>query len=256
MQFRLDEFNGSDLEYVAYLEQTIIQLRQQIQVHSFFAGKNIVSLPSSPPASETSESGHQAPANSSDSHSPLQIIHFEPKSHQAKRRRCEAPSWMRCAKALIEETPKAQHWDDALMQNGIFDIMTTNGAVTHLLDTSFEPNSSALTTVPVGIENETVLDYVKAYARATATRARRASVALALANFQKFLVLSSCAVLLDSGVSIAGVFDAVRICTGTDATDNYCKRTLQTAKYLNSLIDTLDMNGWGHRASELLLVCE
>ncbi|KAK3048288.1 hypothetical protein LTR09_010281 [Extremus antarcticus] len=255
MQSRVDHFEGTSAEYVSYLEQTIVNLRQQLQVHSSSSAINsVTAFPSSPAATESPERGRSAPIDNSDSYPPLRIVHFEPEPQQAKKRRCNNPAWMQSAKALIDETPRARNWDNVLMDKGIFDIMTTNGAVTHLLDNSFEPNTPKATTTPVEMENGDVLSYVKNYARATATRVRRASVSLALANFQKFLVLSSCAVLLDSGVPVAGVLDTVRICIGTNATDKYCKRTLRTAKYLNTLIDTLDMNGWGYRASELLLV--
>ncbi|KAM0714518.1 hypothetical protein Q7P37_009814 [Cladosporium fusiforme] len=143
--------------------------------------------------------------------------------------------------------------------------MTSGHAVECLLDSEFEPRlctreptTGAGTTIGdgsgSGSDDDHTLGAVRTYAQTTAMRWTLATTALALANFQKFLVLSACAVLLESEVSIAKVWNTVRICLGGNLSDDHCKRSVAAARYLNVLIDTLNIHKWGHRASELLLL--
>lgn len=168
---------------------------------------------------------------------------------------------MTCANRLIAQTPKAECWSSSLKEHGIHDIMKSGDAVNCLLDGKSELRFSTQVLTPeiVGDEN-TNEDYtassLRNYARTTAMWWTRASTALALANFQKFLVISACAVLMEGETPIAEVFDIVRLCVGSDSSDAYCKRTITAAKYLNELVDTLNIHEWGHRAGELLLFCK
>ncbi|KAK5150347.1 hypothetical protein LTS14_010186 [Recurvomyces mirabilis] len=113
--------------------------------------------------------------------------------------------------------------------------METGSALTYLLDTTVERDMSAVGKSAVPRQGD-VLSYVRHYAQATATRSMAASIALTLANFQKFLVLSACAVLLEEEeVSPAEVLTVAKLS-------------------VNELIDKLNLHGWGYRSSELLLV--
>lgn len=99
------------------------------------------------------------------------------------------------------------------------------------------------------------LDQIKRYATATMQKQMSAGVALALADFQMFLVLSSCAVLLEAGDAPADIFEIVRICIGRDTSERRCKNILKACRYLNRLADSLYMRGWGLRAGEAILLC-
>lgn len=113
--------------------------------------------------------------------------------------------------------------------------MKSGEAVNCLLDSKFEPRFSLRVSTPAIVGDESTNENYTAsslrnYARTTAMRWTLASTALALANFQKFLVISACAVLMEGETPIAEVFDIVRVCVGSDSSDAYCKRTIKAAK--------------------------
>lgn len=216
MTERLDGFVGTNQEYVSYLERELLAARQ----------------------SENAEDSRTA------------------------KKRCTSgpdsdPYWKTCAKRLVEITPMSQSWTSSLRESGIHEILESGEAVKCLLDSKLESQLSARTIEAgnVGDTDDLPLATLRTYARTTAMRSSLASAALALANFQKFLVISACAVLAEGDAPTAKVYDIVRICVGTKSTDGYCKRTMASAKFLNKLIDTLDMHDWGQRAAELPLLC-
>jgi hypothetical protein len=212
----VDSFGGTDEEYTSYLEKELLAARHQLSLRDDV--------------------------------------------HTAKRKRTSESYWKTCANRLIAETPKAQTWTSSLKEHGIHDIMKNNDAIKCLLDSKFEPCYSARIAASgaddIHENDDHIIDSLETYARTTAIRWRLALTALALANFQKFLVISACAVLMEGTTPITKVYDIVRICIGKDSSDGHCKRTITTARYLNVLIDTLNIHQWGHRAGELLLICK
>lgn len=243
----VDDFSGSKDAYISFLEDIVTSLRQH---HS---NCEISSATSSTPATDVRNrepeiSSRKRPRES-------QFIQFDssqiPQDPNAARPAKRAQRWQVAAKKLVENTPKAKDWHDALKQKGIYDIMDSGGVVKFLLDTSYEPPAA---TRPTVTETSPLLR-IREYAMATAQRASIASRALVLANFQKFLILCACAVLKETGLLETDVLDIIRLCIG-HATENHCWRMLGVVVYLNQLIEKLSQNGWGYRASELLLLCK
>lgn len=218
MTERLDGFIGTIPEYISYLEEKLRDARQTLDV-------------------EVEETG----------------------TNSRKRKRTGDPPWMKCARQLVKRTPASQAWTSSLKEHGIYELLQSGDAVACLLDTKFESHlSTRPPTAQAGAIDETDDDMTAAlrtYAHTTSTRLSSASTALALANFQKFLAISACAVLAEGETPVAKVYDIVRICSGSKQGDEYCKRTLALAKYMNRLIDTLNIHDWGQRAAELLLLC-
>lgn len=216
MSPRVDSFEGTNEEYTCYLEKELLATRRKLRLQDSV--------------------------------------------HSAKRKRASEPHWKTCAKRLVAETPKAHSWASSLKEHGIHDIMKNHDAIQCLLDSNFEPRYSAQVAVSgVGNDHENdgpIVISLETYARTTAKRWTLASTALALANFQKLLVISACAVLMEGATPIAKIYEIVRICIGKDSTDDHCKRTITTARYLNVLVDTLNIHQWGDRAGELLLLCK
>jgi hypothetical protein len=216
MSGRVDSFDGTNEEYTSYLEKELLATRHELTLRD-----NV---------------------------------------HIAKRKRTSEPQWKTCAKRLIAETPNAQTWTSSLRENGIHDIMKNGDAIQCLLDSKFEPRHSAQVTASgagdIHESDDHIIISLETYARTTAMRWTLASTVLALANFQKLLVISACAVLIEGTTPIAKVYDIVRICIGKDSSDSHCKRIITTARYLNVLIDTLNIHKWGDRAGELLLICK
>ena len=248
---RLDDFAGSDRDYISYLEQLVTTLKTQL------------SVPDSRSESIANSTAHELPrslpqlrSGVDSNEDNIQIIQYVPDPFDRKRRRSGDPAWLQNAKALIKDTPKAENWSRALKQKGLHEVMASGKALTYLLDTSVQADISAVSGEISQAETSDVLNYVRHYAQATTIRTMTASVVLVLANFQRFLVLSACAVLLEEDYPAVEIWDIARICIGDDVTDDYCSRVVRSAKYVNELIDNLYLRGWGYRSSELLLLCK
>ena len=255
MSTRVDTFRGTNREYISYLEEQVLTLRQRLKV-SPCPDATTRSTDNAVWAAEETGPVQRQQQPYSDAFAEAMDI---PDERAAKRTRKHEPRWMQNAKALIAQTPTAVSWSESLRTQGIHDIMTSGDAVICLLDSKLELRLPAKLTVPEGTQVEAdssdTLTYLRDYAQTTAMRGTLASTALALANFQKFLVLSACGVLMEGETPIASVLDIVRICVGENSSDEHCRRTVTAAKYLNVLVDRLNIHGWGSRASELLLLC-
>ena len=243
----VDDFSGSKDDYIKFLEEIVKSLRRHHQHCELSSAER--STPTINSSLEISGAGTRK------RHRDFEVIQFDgyhgthgnhlaPPAKRLKR-------WQAAAKVLIENTPKAKDWYKVLKEKGIYDIMNSGGVVKFLLDTSYDPSTMARPTVT---ETNPLLR-IREYARATAQRMSAASRALVLANFQKFLVLCACAVLKETGVHEQDVLDIIRLCNG-QTTAAHCWRMLGVVVYLNKLIEKLSQNGWGHRAGELLLLCQ
>jgi len=258
MRTRIDDFSGTAEEYIDYLETALLDLRKKSTkpastVHvdgrqpdlcrSFH---DLEYLENS--AREDTEAGPQKRPRQ------LEIVQYTP-DDVISSSPGNAP-WRKLARTLVRETPYANKWVDTLRDNGLYDMMSTGKAVAILLGTGHESNARTDQHLTSAIEDEQgAFGRVTEYARMAMQNCIDASAALMLANFQKFLVFCLCNVMRDTGSSLDDVYGIVRICLGK-VSDNHCYRVLRAAVYLNKLVDILYMDGWGLRASELLLLCK
>ena len=231
-------------DYTALLEAEILRIRQwrcscgrSVDVSS----EIVAQIPS------------QRPSND------LRIEQWEPGLATRKRQRSETPPWTRHAEQLVKMTPSAKTWRQVMERNGLYEAIHTGSAIQHLLGNEHGTNIDLITTTDSDTGgrdgNPSILGRVTAYAQIAARRRDSASLALMLANFQKFIALSACVVVAASqNLAKERIYEIVRICLG-NISDDYCLRMLQTTKYINTLIDTLAINGWDGRAAELFLLC-
>lgn len=259
---RIDRFQGSQDAYIKYLERNIKSLREhhldcQIAISSRACEDTAASVVRTIDASPRDN----APPRSSVPRKRPRDFEFVEYSHHsalkpctARRQKCKR--WEKVATTLIAETPRACDWKQVLKKKGIYDIMNSGNAIAFLLDTA-SLNTPDSSTGPINERpvETSALGRIQQYALAAVRRESSASVTLALANFQKFLALSACVVLKATGTSESAVVDVVKVCVGNASTD-YCSRMLRVVVYMNELLDTLYMHGWGFRACELLLLCE
>lgn len=236
---RVDGFDGDEEQYIAYLEVEIKRLRQRSDANKL--------------------SPIDEPIPSSRTGSPLGSD-GEPQ-HPPKRAKSSSPAWRRHAEALVKKTPQAPEWWSALRSQGIYDVMRSGMAVAFLLgDESSPPTANGIGTICEGNmmgDELALLRHIAHYAHAATRRRLTASVAIRLANFQHLLVLSTCAVIKSvarPSVPEGHILDIVKISLG-DVSEQYCRRMLDTAVYVNRLVDLLNAHGWDGRAAELLLWC-
>lgn len=168
--------------------------------------------------------------------------------------------WRRVATRLVESIPHHAKWKNILEQYGVYQDLREGKLVAHLLDGTAlaHRRSDSLHEKPwLVLSADTPIDRVMSYAKAAARTEESAQAAISFAYFQQFLVLSACAVLLHCGkASTEEVYKISKVCINKEVSEDYCRQILQTACFLNELLDCLSSHCFGHHASELLLICE
>lgn len=225
---RVDDFKGSSDQYIYYLESKVKGLEDQIR------------------------------GQSSEGSQELSIVEW---TYPSKRLKRANPAWKKHAERLIALSPTPEQWIPTLQQHGLSDIISNGKAIAHLLGDGGQLDTLRKSTM-VGQSStlqpeSALLDRVSLYAQSASQQKVTAEILVRLSNFQKFLVVSACAVLRNilPEVPEKEILNIVRICVG-DHSDDYCRRMLRVAVYLNTLIDVLNVNGWDKRAGELVLLCE
>lgn len=265
MRSRIDKFSGSIEDYVRYLEDTLLDLRSRLTgatgpantVDSDETLQDQSQVNNNLEECQDQNHHHLGPSRQKRPRQ-LEIVQWEPGNdgpRPVKARISNNAPWRRLAQTLIQETPFAHDWKATLRDNGVHEMMSTGKAVAVLLGPEYDANVPPAGDRLAAIEDEQgAFGRVREYARVATQKSLNASAALMLANFQKFLVFCLCSVMRESGALQSDVYDIMRICLG-NVSDDYCGRVLRAAVYLNQLVDALYMDGWGLRASELLLLC-
>lgn len=252
MSSRLDGFRGDDAQYIAYLEQLILRYRETDQRPSRISERGTSLVPFTFPT---------ASINGLDEIDP----HIAANDHALvpQRRIPEKPQevWEKKANQLVRLVPRAADWSPHLRSTGIHDAMRSGNAAIFMLELDnqdmIQPrsmNSGVDLTVERPRQEPDLINDLETYARTALRREGTAYLALALANFQKFLLLSACAVLYDCSFNKERILDVVGICLGK-TTHKYCVRGLRAVKYMNQVAYTMDGHGYKNRTSELFLIC-
>lgn len=258
---RYGSHGTEDDEYIAFLEQTIETFEQCCSCGTA-ARLRRDNTSNSGSARETEEFPTSLPTiRQPTERSELSIEVWSPSQNVAKKQRKDHPTWKKHADELLKITPAGDAWREAMGAKDIYGAMETGAAVAHLLRPENAVPLASGEKAPQTMEHVhgrtgRLIERITRYASLAAQRQRTASLALLLANFQIFVVLSACVVLHAKRVlSKDHVFCIVRTCLG-DVTDDYCTRMLHTAKYMNTMIDTLAAREWDGRAAELILFCQ
>lgn len=196
----------------------------------------------------------------------LEIIPWQPcsvKTNSVGRTRLRSKGtaeWEVRTMELLKATPSADHWESTMKAMGIFDTIHSGQAVAYFLG---DTQTALATTDNPGRQRKrarhqhtALLERVSSYASFARRNEVDAVVAGMLANFQKFLLLSVCVVIQATGqAEESEVMNILKTLLG-NVSDQYCRRQLGVARYMNQLIDVLSANGWENRAAELLMSCK
>ncbi|KAM0715443.1 hypothetical protein Q7P37_008941 [Cladosporium fusiforme] len=266
MAQRIDGFQGSEAEYRIYLESLVLTLRG-----SRCASAQTLPLDDTTTSSEQVSHASHRPNNSSVvptrkrvKTDGLDVRQWQPnpiQEHSNSRAPIRAPKrrpqWQIIADNLIDGTPKALR--KFLEQQGVLTIMRNGEAAAHLLNVNNEEQQCGTQLSPpsstLGLANASkTLASIQRYAEISAQYSQRASLASMIANFQKLLVLSACAVVFRTDESLReSILDIVCILQGS-SDKQYARRLLRTAVFINRLIDMLSVNGWDDQAAVLILL--
>ncbi|KAK3670790.1 hypothetical protein LTR78_009362 [Recurvomyces mirabilis] len=138
MPDRIDAFVGNDIQYLAYLEKEVTQLRQYIEQKDTTA-HNIADRPQSaiaksvgsqcmqPDGNVNSQTEHQEHLRSG-----IRFRLCDPSRYERKRRRptpAQAPPWKNHADKLLQEVPKKSQWDEVMDSDGISEALRSDKAI-------------------------------------------------------------------------------------------------------------------------------
>lgn len=258
MPQRIDQFQGSETEYKAYLEDLVLQLREnccacaqtRLSTASTTAGRGS-HAPQQPRTSSTVSKRKRLKDTD------LDVRLWQPRLVQEVP--TNTPQWQIVADKLIAATPNPLR--EYLEEQGVLAIMRNGEAAACLLNAEQEGLQSGKNITMPSLtlcldSGSEILANIKHYAEVSARNSRKASLAVMLANFQKLLVLSACAVVLSTEKSLQeDILDTVCILYG-GTNKPYARRLVETAVFVNQLIDMLSMHGWGDRAAVLIMLCE
>lgn len=287
---RIDSFVGSDNDYILFLESQVRNLRRRL-THQTGEDRDVSCGPTTPSPANTASTGTNASQASLHSHQPrqfearglsqpastpatvapekhrnfntLEIIPFSFEGNSVGRTRSRSKvtaDWELRTMELLKATPNADHWESTMKAVGIFDTIHSGQAVAYFLG---DTHIDTWTTENRGPQHKrtrhqhtALLERVTSYASFARRNEVNAAVAGMLANFQKFLLLSVCVVIQATGqAQDSEVMSILKTLLG-NVSDQYCRRQLGVAKYMNQLIDVLSANGWENRAAELLMSCK
>ena len=275
--YRIDGFEGTQEEYVAFLERLVFALRVDGLTASNGCTHTGLTQPSDEMLSvvedipqpsiagvaqandESLSSTENSTENISQASTNVQFRFVQDFVCGPVRQRAKPafPAWKKFAQQLVRLTPTADEWAQRLTNLEVLEN-THNGRILSMLlhGTSEMPaireTDSAISAL---LQDESLpTRNVLAYATNAMRNDVSASLMVTLANFQKFLVLSSCAVLHNAGTSKETASMIAKVCLG-NVSDDHCWNMIKTAVYLNQMIDVLSVNGWYKRASELVLIC-
>lgn len=252
---RIDNFRGSPGDYVSYLEELVLSYRSGSTIKA--NGEPVAGEQTRPRTSDGGAASISSLETQSKRYGTIEFVAVDTQSRKLNpvRPKSAVSRWKKNAIALVNETPEAKSWYQVLKEEGIYDAMSNGDAAAYLMATderlpAVRRHEPALRNAP-----SLAFDRLKMYAMAAERRGITAAIAVKLANFQKFLVLSACYVLHQSEVEWP-VLDVVRICVGTDTSQRRAEDILKCARYANELLDALYLEGWGLRACELFLLCK
>lgn len=242
MPYKIDDFTGTQEQYIAHLEALAISCRQRHQdssnAHNFNAS-------TSPPVKKRKYG---------------QFVQWTPREERPPTggASCGIPKWKTVAETLVKETPKASEWAKKLDILGIRSVT----AVTFLISDGSQNQMQTNTplnrelTPPSTTEKLLPLQRLKEYALAMAQHNTRAVATIRLTNLSQFIILSSCLVFRELEGPTQDIYDIVRVSVGRNVGEKYIEELLRTVRFINLSIDTFNAEGWGDRAGELLLICE
>jgi hypothetical protein len=242
MPYKIDDFTGTQEQYIAHLEALVISCRQRHQdssnAHNFNAS-------TSPPVKKR-KSGR--------------FVQWTPREERPppEGASCGTPKWKPIAETLVKEIPKASEWAEKLDILGIRSVTAVTFLINDGSPTQMQTNAplNRELTPPSTTERLLPLQRLKEYALTMAQYSTRAVATIRLTNLSQFIILSSCLVFRELAGPKQDIYDIVKVSVGRDISEKYIEELLRTVRFINLSIDTFNTEGWGDRASELLLICE
>lgn len=115
---RIDNFTGTEEQYIQYLERTVLSLRKSCSTPSPSPATSPLNTSAAhlpPPDSSATGSLRRrgsaaSQSDTSNSEQELQIVQWNPTSPKPKRKKTVSPYWKKVANALVNKTPREEDW--------------------------------------------------------------------------------------------------------------------------------------------------
>ena len=234
---RLDDFSGSTEQYVVYLES---QLRKSRDVIATLSNQNPVSPPASPILRAQPDQ--------------LQVQQFDPSTIIP---RTTVPQWEKEINKLLDEVPTVALWLNKRQDLGLETVEVSIDVIAVLLGirtlhktstTQERPSVDLFVLSPAA----PLLQSAHSYALSAAELQTQNELATRLADYKQLILASYCAVLVHWDVPQRDVDVVMNVCFRGRNLERYQRG----AVWVNRRISELFFHGWGHRASELFLLCK
>ena len=243
---RINDFQGTDSEYIAYLESIV---RQAIPVRS----------PPSPPRSVVryeavnDSDGDEAPLNS------LKFIPYEPETNEddppsAKRQRIQQ-RWEREMNDMLHHL-SVPDWSSEREGVGLSSSDEVLAAFDIIIGTKSRTELAACDTdlsVVCYNPSNAVLQLLETFGSATAALKVRKTFAKQIYLFHEFVFVSTCCVALHHGADL-GKVDEIMQRYISDSGGRNLDRLRSGALWANRMMSALAADGFGHMAYELFVV--
>ena len=243
---RIDNFQGTDIEYIGYLESKVAQL------------SNLRPAPDSPPSPTPS---HEGVNEESDNDAAVTFIEFDPSTlpRLAKRRRTTSLRWRIEMGEMLREISDMRDWSLKRASVGLSsssDLLSAFDMIIHgtVVPRGPAPEPGADFCLVSHEPDSPTLRLLSSYAKATATLRIGKTFMSQIVGFRVLVFVSICCVSLYHGVEKSLIDQVMRECI-SDSDDKNLDRLRSGALWVNRMMATLAPT-LHHRASELFVLCE
>jgi hypothetical protein len=273
---RVDGFNGSDEEYIEYLENQVHLSRHQI--HHLQSVIRPPTPASSPLSASISQSVNlpnntlvvtlgsneerfveQPTSNGEIKWKEWKFIHAVTKEIAKEISPIQKPHWLVELDAMLADIPYANLWTAKRTENQISGLVQNHSVLATLLGGALVLDNSPDSTVSINNSSPAntlsiLHNRANAYGYATRNTQSKAQFTTTVSVFQELIFVSFCVVLEASGMPNDLVGSLMRWCFAANEQKSL-ERIRRGARWANRCIAKLCESGWGHRSAEIFLLC-
>ncbi|EAS30006.3 uncharacterized protein CIMG_08752 [Coccidioides immitis RS] len=265
---RLFPFNGSNEQYIQYLEQFIV-------THLPSPGPP---RPNSKPANcESCADPHRgslkkrlhSTSERQAQTTELNFVIWKPKKQRVQPNATQ--QWRAQLDTFVRSIPKFGEWTSFRKDNHFYSIEENRSVLAIVLRNKFDTSNSARAKVtsstppslpaPPGVESLPWEEASYRYAQETATfdaqvkaeAASKAKIFGKIANFRHLIVATNCYIMYKTGVAKEKVIRIMRECV-CDTGESNLEGYLRGARWVNGCITQLSKTQWGSRSAEVFFL--
>ncbi|CZT53504.1 uncharacterized protein RSE6_15114 [Rhynchosporium secalis] len=246
---RVDDFCGTDTEYIDYLESKICQLTATEPLPS-----PVRSVVPEDAINDCDSDEHPTPSITFIEYDP-QIDRLDhPSQSQAPKRQRIQPRWEREMDEMLRDFPDAGNWASKREEVGL----TSSDNILKALDILIHGKESQADAAPIEanssiISADRVSQLLNNFAVSTAALQIEQTFTTQIYHFRVFIFVSLCCVSLDQRVDGDLVEEVMAKCVSGSSAKNLSKLR-SGAFWVNKMMSRLAAQGLGHRAYELFIL--